>query len=41
MKNHLKRDKEDFLEKVYSLAFYAVMKTGLFMVMNSSRSKNE
>ncbi|KRX00400.1 hypothetical protein PPERSA_03621 [Pseudocohnilembus persalinus] len=39
MKLNLKRDKEEFLEKVYSLAFYSIMKTGVFLVQTSTLNK--
>lgn len=39
MKQNLKRDKEEFLETVYSLAYYTLLKTGMFFLSNSTVNK--
>lgn len=38
MKLVLKRDKQEFHDKSYSIAFYTIMHTGMFFVSNSYKS---
>lgn len=41
MKYHLRLDKKMFVNKMKTIAYYAIMNTGIFMCMNHSTSSNE